>query len=81
MYWPDEPGLLAFGYDGSSYSNILSTIVYLERSEVSTSWAAKELKLPTLLSNSEKVMRAEAEKVGLKLPKEPASWILWPHEG
>ena len=78
------------GYDGSSYGGECSTIIYLKDSERYTSWVAMDLgsmeftSLPLRSdgsSLSEFYMRQEAERISIRLPSEPASWILWPSYG
>lgn len=47
----------------------------------SSYWTAKPFELVGLPDNIEEVMRKEAAQFGVRLPDEPAKWLLWPSYG
>ena len=81
----NESSILEIGFAGSMFDvDDTETIIYLDGSEVYTSWSAKTIddlahKTSGYMEDNECRMCEEAYELGIKLPSIPASWILWPY--
>jgi hypothetical protein len=77
-YLPEHSKLLNWSYAGhSEYASENPNIIYLSSSEIEADMGCPAALELADLADAEEAMRAEAERLGVRLPQDSPRWVTW----